>query len=149
MAEKYIIEVSEKFVEIRGNLLIREVFDFLNFFEREGYGILIDDTEIILKKGSAEEERKSLINSETLQYLEEIREENKLLTSESQNKDMRIKDLESLILQMGKESTEVHEKFKKLNEKMDKIRILKKLREDKEVCKILGSEESTEKFEEE
>ena len=37
IGERYSIEVSEGCVEIHGYLTIRETFDFLAFFEREGF----------------------------------------------------------------------------------------------------------------
>jgi len=42
MEKKYTIEVSEDCVEITGTLTVREAFDFLSFFEKEGFTTLED-----------------------------------------------------------------------------------------------------------
>lgn len=37
MLERYTIEVGQDYVKIDGELTIRETFDFLNFFEKDGF----------------------------------------------------------------------------------------------------------------
>lgn len=144
--EKYTIEVSEQFVKVTGTLTIREAFDFLNFFEREGYGILESEeyrTTLCMRKGNAEEERKATINKDTLEYLEEVKKD--LSNEQNKNKEVkeRVKDLEYLIQKILLDDKEKSEKLKEANQKLQQFKALEKLKnspEAAEICKMEGPE---------
>jgi hypothetical protein len=144
MKEKYNIAVSDELVEITGNLTIREAFDFLNFFEREGYGILEGGeygTTFCIRKGSAEQERRELINKESIEYIETLEFDKKQLNEEKEKLKERVTILEHLIKKMGSEGIDIHSRLKEATDNLAKFRALEKLKnspEAAEICKMEG-----------
>lgn len=68
--ERYTIEVSEGCVEIQGKLTIREAFDFLSFFEREGFDQVCPGQEnsalFLMKPGSEKEQEEKVTTLQDL-----------------------------------------------------------------------------------
>ena len=144
--EKYKIEVSEDCVEIMGTLTIREAFDFLNFFEREGYTTLEDwgeRTTLYMRKRDLDQERKDEIIKNSVEnngfYQEQYSSE------KIQNEQLRkkISELESLIRGIMVEESD---KVKSLKQKITKLEQynallnLKNSPEAAEICKMEGPE---------
>jgi hypothetical protein len=147
MSDKYTIEVSDEFVKITGTLTIREAFDFMNFFDREGYQILESEeygTTLCMRKGSVEEERKAQINQETLVHLELIKEELKEEKEKSESKikelNQKVIDLEGLLRQVVGESKQNKEKLKEAKTNLERFEILKKLKDSPEAAKLCAME---------
>lgn len=139
MKEKYTIEVSDDLVQITGTLTIREAFDFLNFFEREGYGILEEGeygNTLTMRKGSAEEERKAAISQETTEYIENLRSEIETAHHDNGKLKERVATLEYLVKKIGLEGTEMSERLKEANDNVAKFRALEKLKNSPEAAQI-------------
>lgn len=144
MAEKYKIEVSDECVEIMGTLTIREAFDFLNFYEREGYTTLEDwgeRTTLYLRKRDLEQERSDLINEEVRTSLSVAKDCLELEKIGNQELRKRVEELESLIRGlMSAESDKVKSLLKKIDnlEKTIALMNLKYSKEAAEICKMPG-----------
>jgi|SRR6056300_670427 vacuolar-type H+-ATPase subunit I/STV1 len=139
MKERYNIAVSDELVEITGNLSIREAFDFLNFFEREGYGILEGGeygTTFCIRKGSAEAERREAINKESLEHIENLEFDKKQLNEENSKLKDRIAILEHLIKKMGAEGVDINARLKEATDNLSKFRSLEKLKNSAEAAQI-------------
>ena len=125
--ERYTIEVSDEFIKITGTLSIREAFDFLNFFDREGYGILEGDeygTTICMRKGSLEEERKAVLQKELLEEMEKTEIDFNAQKKITEQLTVEILDLKSLIHKL---SSEHETKTKKLNKRIEDLQKEKSL----------------------
>ena len=100
---KYSIRVYDERVEIEGRLIIREAFDFLNFFDQQGFTTLEsnydNDTLTLSKRDEQKEER--------IRLIEESIEDNKhyqRLYNQAQDQikkhEIRISQLDGLIRQI-------------------------------------------------
>lgn len=144
MTEKYKIEVSDECVEITGTLTIREAFDFLNFFEREGYTTLEDwgeKTTLYLRKRDLDKELTDRVNEETLSDLNVTKI--RLEESDKSNKDFkqRINDLEYLIKKITLDDKEKSDKLKDANHKLQQFKALENLKNSSQaaqICKMEG-----------
>jgi chromosome segregation ATPase len=144
MAEKYKIEVSDECVEIMGTLTIREAFDFLNFYEREGYTTLEDwgeRTTLYLRKRDLEKEYTSRVNEETLSDLNFVK--TRLTDYEQENKDLkqRINDLEYLIKKITLDDKEKTDKLKEATHRLQQFKALENLKNNPEAAQIVRMKE--------
>jgi prophage antirepressor-like protein len=139
--DKYTIEVSDEFVKISGQLSIREAFDFLNFFDKEGYGILESDeygTTICMRKGDIGEERRACVNAEVL---ENIKRDVELFDKQIEiNKQLeeKVKDLEYLIKIISTEKGNAIDSWKKATENLEKFKSLQRLQQSAEAIELVN-----------
>lgn len=140
--ERYTIRVSEEKVEIEGTLTIREAFDFLNFFDREGFNTIEDGdhTCLCFRKRDIDEERRQFIiknnleSEKTYQLLyDQETEKNKKLSKKIDELDFLIRNL------MAEESDKVMRMKKKIAD-LEKFNTLLKLKTDPEAAKICAVE---------
>ncbi len=140
--EKYTIEVTDESVEIRGTLTIREAFDFLNFFEMEGYTTLEDwgdRTTLYLRKRDLEKELTERVNKETIYQLDFIKlayEEEKL---KSEYSGKKVKELESLIKQLMQEHTDKVKNMSKKIDDFERVMRTEKILKSQEALEIVNS----------
>jgi Xaa-Pro aminopeptidase len=132
MEKKYTIEVSEDCVEITGTLTVREAFDFLSFFEKEGFTTLEDwgeRTTLYLRKRDLERERKDEIIRNSVEDLEDYK--NRYIKETHENEDLKekIRNLEMTIKHIMTEENTSHQALKKRNETLEKACSLARLKE--------------------
>lgn len=144
MDERYKIEVSDEAVEITGTLTIREAFDFLSFFEREGFTTLEDwgeRTTLYLRKRNLDQEITDRVNKDVLDELSAANNYGKELLAKNVELMQKIKDLEYLIKKITLEEGEKFKELKKANERLEQFKCLQKLKdspEAAEICKVPG-----------
>ncbi len=144
MEAKYTIEVSDEAVEIRGTLTIREAFDFLSFFEKEGFTTLEDwgdRSTLYLAKRNLDQEITDRVNKNVLDELDSANKYGKELIAKNIELTQKIKDLEYLIKKITLEEGEKYSALKKAKESLDKFKILQQLKdspEAAEICKMEG-----------
>lgn len=130
MSERYTVIVGDEMIEVEGQLTITEAFDFLSFFDRQGYNRLIacDGNCLTLYKMDFEKEKeieqsdreKDLIS--TLNHKQRIIEQSELELNEQKDKT---KQLESLIKELMSESSQTNLILRsEIDECEKKIRIL-------------------------
>jgi hypothetical protein len=146
MESKYTIEVSDEAVEITGTLTIREAFDFLSFFEKEGFTTLEDwgeRTTLYLRKRNLDQEITDRVNKNVLDELTEANRYGKELIAKNVELTQKIKDLEYLIKKITLEEGEKYSALKKAKESLEKFKILQQLKdspEAAEICKVQSPE---------
>ena len=113
MRERYTIEVCDYEVQIYGELTIREAFDFLNFFDQQGYNKLVighENTTLRLIK------EKETIEGESDFDMHETLWKDEKETSNQLRK--RLKEQEDLIKVLMIDDSERCKNLKKENEKL-------------------------------
>jgi len=131
MTEKYKIEVSEDCVEIRGTLTIREAFDFLSFFEKEGFTTLEDwgdRTTLYLSKRDLKQEWIDSINKETREDLIHTDKCWKDSLQENEKLKEKIRELEGLIKSIMTDQSNECNRLREAAKKYSKEISLLKLR---------------------
>lgn len=148
MEHRYTIEVSDKEISIEGRLSIEEMFDWLNYFDKQGFKsaeMSYNDGSLILHKYTIEEKEKYLKSEEKKE--DDIFYE-KLYNSEKEaNICLRenVKYLEDLIKKL---MTEEHQKrfiLEEENQKLHKERKIQEMQSDPNVKAILDSTDESEK----
>ncbi len=115
MYERYSVEVSENIVEIFGQLTIEEAFDYLNFFEKKGYNlVIVGDENSTLRMRKIDKEEKQ---DTTIQDFEGMYE--KFYNTEVQKNEIlkeKIRELEILIKKLitHRDETKILEEVAKL-----------------------------------
>ena len=140
---RYTIEVRDDAVEITGTLTIREAFDFLAFFEREGFTTLEDwgeRTTLYFRKRNIDQELTDRVNKNTLDELEDVKKDYKGLLNTNIEQAQKIKELEGLIKNHMIDESERFKALKKENEKLEKFKILQHLKDSPEAAKICAME---------
>lgn len=147
MEHRYTIEVSDKEISIEGRLSIEEMFDWLNYFDKQGFKsaeMSYDDGSLILHKYTIEEREKYLKSEEKKE--DDIFYE-KLYNSEKDEViklQTRVKELEDLIKNL---MTEEHQKrfiLEEENQKLHKERKIQEMQSDPNVKAILHSTDESE-----
>lgn len=138
MEPRYSIEVSKDRVEVSGEISIREAFDFMNFFEQQGFNSLIFGESTLT------------MSRETIEKFNELKEEIKHNASEKHYEDLyelsnlqmnKILAENTLLTTQNKEITE-YWKYKfnlqveVINSLMKRLRIVN-LENDPDVKKLI------------
>lgn len=143
MDKRYCIKVSDEAVEITGTLTIREAFDFLNFFEREGYATLEDwgtNSTIYLVKSNLEQEVTNRLNKEAeeeILFVRSLCEKEKQTTTELCKK---INDLEVMVKTFFTDESEIVKKLRDENQKNQRMIHFLKLKCSPEVAEMMKKE---------
>jgi len=146
MDERYKIEVSDEAVKITGTLTIREAFDFLNFFDREGYTTLEDWSEhstLYLRKRNLDQEMTDRVNKDTLEEIAHIRELYKSEKERSESLAQKVEELDGMIKNFFHDESDRVKDLRRQLEKQDKLITILKLKnspEASEIMKIPGIE---------
>ena len=144
MDERYSIEVSDEKVFINGDLSIEEMFDYLNFFDKKGYCYVSLEEgygAICIMKGTLQEKEESRKEKEHQQqdflYKEMFDcEKDRCIKYQKQ-----VEDLEHLIKELMKESTDKTNELKEENYKQKKKKKIDEMLCDPVVNEILCNRE--------
>jgi flagellar motility protein MotE (MotC chaperone) len=139
MNPRYTIEVSDESVEITGRLTIREAFDFLNFFEREGYTSLewSENSTLFMVKVDLDQEKTERVNKETLQELYFAQEQNKAEKEKSLDLFHKVRELEGMVKNFFQDESDRVKDLRNQLEKQDKLITLLKLKNSPEAAEIM------------
>lgn len=145
MNQRYTIEVTDECVEITGTLTIREAFDYLSFFDQQGYTTLEDwgeKTTLYLRKRDLERERKDEIIKNSVEDLEDFK--NRFHDEADKNEVLKnkIKELELLIKELMTEESLKRNKIRAQKELLCKLESQVKLRENPIVKFMLADMET-------
>jgi len=132
MEEKYTIRVCDERVEIEGDLTIRDAFDFLSFFDQQGFNTLVrncDGETITLSKRDLEKEERTRIIEESIsdnKYYESLYHQSEVKVK---NHEIKIFQLDSLLKALMKDGQRRDEIINELNNEVSKYKSLLKLEE--------------------
>ena len=143
MNPRYTIEVSDESVEITGRLTIREAFDFLSFFEREGYTALdwSENATLFMIKADLDQEKTERVNKLTLQELHFIQEQNKAEKEKSVDLSCKVRELEGMVKNFFQDESDRVKDLRRQLEKQDKLITLLKLKNSPEAAEIMKTPE--------
>lgn len=140
MDERYKIEVSDEAVEITGTLTIREAFDFLNFFEREGYTTLEDWSEhstLYMRKRDLDQELTDRVNKETREEIKFTQERYEIEKQLTQVLKEKVANLEEMIRVHFQKDSQTVEMLKSQILARDKYISILKLKLSPEVAEMM------------
>ena len=118
---RYTIEVRDDAVEIRGTLTIREAFDFLAFFEREGFTTLEDwgdRTTLYFRKRNLDQEITDRVNKNTLDHLHEVQHDLSLEVAKNKDLTEKLKDKDQLTRKVMEDASD---KIKHLEKRLNEL----------------------------
>ena len=143
MNPRYTIEVSDESVEITGRLTIREAFDFLSFFEREGYTALdwSENSTLFMIKADLDQEKTDRVYKATLQELHFTQEQNKAEKEKSLDLFHKVRELEGMIKNFFQDESDRVKDLRRQLEKQDKLITLLKLKNSPEAAEIMKTPE--------
>lgn len=148
MEHRYTIEVSDKEISIEGRLSIEEMFDWLNYFDKQGFKsaeMSYNEGSLILHKYTIEEKEKYLKSEEKKE--DDIFYE-KLYNSEKEANICLMENVKYLEDLIKKLMTEEHQKrfiLEEENQKLHKERKIQEMQSDPNVKAILDSTDESEK----
>jgi hypothetical protein len=153
---RYTIEVRDDAVEIRGTLTIREAFDFLAFFEREGFTTIEDwgdRTTLYFRKRDLKKEWVDSIDQETRQDLAFTHKQLEEEKVKSEELRIKIRELEGLIKSIMTDQSNECNRLREASKQYSKEISLLKLRinqlEENEDVDSVKSPDSSENAERE
>ena len=138
--ERYTIQVSDNFVEIKGDLTIEEAFDYINFFDKKGFKSITsgwDNSTMLLSRKGVEEKWEEIEKKERIESESMYENLYKQLQEKERISKRKIEELENLMRAMFSDE---NEKVKKLQEENDilikKLKIMS-MKEGEEIKKLL------------
>lgn len=134
--ERYSMSVNDYAVEIYGELTVREAFDFLNFFDQQGYNIIT-----IGHENSSLRMIKSSVYESVPDTHEILLEDEKKTNSQLRK---RLKDQEEIIKQLLTDEQDRLKRLKEENEVYKKIIKLNELENNEEVKQIIEGSQNEE-----
>lgn len=138
--ERYSIQVDDDHVEIHGTITIREAFDFLSFFERDGYSTLVDNCDsgvLRLEKRNLDQEKTDRINTDVREENVELKDKLEMEKEHSRDLEYKLHDLEGLIQKLIVERKEMENEYRQKLLLMEKNYTLLSMKHDPKVSEIV------------
>lgn len=136
----YTIEATDTAIEVRGTLTLEQASDILSFYQSQGFTTLEDwgdRTTFYITRRNIDEERRELINKDTLEYLENVKDQLSKEQKKSEELSIKVKELEYLIRKMTLEEGDKVKKLKEANQNLENFKSLQKLKDSPEIAEMM------------